>query len=167
MPSWSSSFFYYLLISTFKNVICLLCLLGHLYFLLSSHINFKEIIFAQNIYTIDTDQVLFCTDSSPKRPLKFFFLPLFLKPSNSIFLHNCFWLANSFQRYITYLEKKFKLVCILRFYLIWLDNEFPVREIMKRCLPWLEIALIILKVLIRLPLLLLKVVDPNFSNLSL
>ena len=35
-------------------IICVSYLLGHLYFLLSSHINLKKHIFLQNIYTINT-----------------------------------------------------------------------------------------------------------------
>ena len=59
------------------------------HFLLSSHINLKKKIFAQNIYTFNTTsmythQILKSnlSGSSQTCPHKVFFLPLFLKSSN-------------------------------------------------------------------------------------
>ena len=72
-------------------------------------LNKSRIIFAHNIWIINTisqDQILLSnsSDNSPKYPLKFFFLLLFLKSSNLILRFSTLplfliWLGNSFRKY--------------------------------------------------------------------
>ena len=81
----------------------LLCLFGHLCFLLSSHIT-KHYQYINQILISNS------TDSPKKYSIKFFFL-FFLKSSNlilkfSTLLQFLIWLGNFIQKYITLLAKK-------------------------------------------------------------
>ena len=93
-PSLFLHMFVYWIVIIIIITIGLLCLHGHLRFLLSSTINLKK---KKKNLTLYTNQILLSNSSESSQicPLKFIFLPLFLKSSNLILRKNTPWFIHS------------------------------------------------------------------------